>query len=184
MPKGRYLVGGEVEEFACAAGAVGWRYTSVRGGATLDLTLDANGRPYRVEMAAGGWVLRGGGAGTSMLWLRRPAEGGEGRELSEVAHGFLGDSPGFWVAVARLARLPVGESRRLRLVEVAGAALATRVVDVEWRCVEVADHGVAVTRYDAVPMDTGETRTAYLAGDVVVAADGVELLDLDDGAGR
>jgi hypothetical protein len=28
-------------------------------------------------------------------------------------------------------------------------------------------------------VDTGEPRTVYLAGDVVVAGDGVELLDLD-----
>src|SRR5437773_1628415 len=77
MPRGRYLVGGEVEEFACAAGPAGWRYTSVRraSGLSVDLTLDSRGRPYRVELARSGWVLRGGCAGTSVLWLRRPAGG-------------------------------------------------------------------------------------------------------------
>jgi len=187
MPRGRYLVGGEVEEFACAAGPVGWRYTGVRRGPGLsvDLTLDGRGRPYRVELATPDWVLRGGAAGTSLLWLRRPARGEvAGVERSAAAQGFSGDSPGFCIAVARLLRLGVGESRRVRLVEVSGAALATRVVDVEWRCVSVQAHragagSLAVTRYDAVPVDTGEARTVYLAGDVVVAADGVELVEMD-----
>ena len=191
MPRGRYLVGGEVEEFACAAGPAGWRYTGVRreSGCTIDLTLDARGRPYRVELASPGWVLRGGAAGTSVLWLRRPAVGQiAGVERSAVAHGFAGDSPGFCVAVARLLRLAAGQSRRVRLVEVTGPALATRLVDVQWRCAEVASHpagdaALAVTRYEAVPVDTGEPRTVYLAGDVVVAGDGVELLELDSPPG-
>jgi hypothetical protein len=188
VPRGRYLVGGEVEEFACAAGPVGWRYTGVRreSGHSIDLTLDAMGRPFRVELASPDWVLRGGWAGTSVLWLRRPAVGQiAGVERSAVAHGFFGDSPGFCVAVARLLRLDAGQARRVRLLEVTGPALATRLVEVEWRCAEVASHpagagaALAVTRYDAVPVDTGEPRTVYLAGDVVVAADGVELLELD-----
>jgi hypothetical protein len=209
VPRGRYLVDGEVEEFACAAGAAGWRYTGVRreSGRSVDLTLDGRGRPYRVEVASPDWVLRGGAAGTSLLWVRRPAAGGPtnssdptgppdptgpavpapgpvGFERSAVAHGFLAGSPAFWVALSRLVRLPVGQGRRLRLVEVSWPALATRLLDLEWRHVEEVGHpaGAAtltVSRYDATPLDTGQVRTVHLAGEVVVAADGVELLELE-----
>src|SRR5215468_6348367 len=77
VPRGRYLVAGEVEEFACAAGPAGWRYTGVRreSGRTVDLTLDSRGRPHRVELASPDWVLRGGAAGDTLLWVRRPALG-------------------------------------------------------------------------------------------------------------
>jgi hypothetical protein len=205
VPRGRYLVDGEVEEFACAAGAAGWRYTGVRreSGRSVDLTLDGRGRPYRVEVASPDWVLRGGAAGTSLLWVRRPAGGGPTgsggpaalggpadlgdsalSERSAVAHGFLAGSPAFWVALSRLVRLPVGQARRLRLVEVSWPALATRLLDLEWRHVEEVGHpaGAAtltVSRYDATPLDTGQPWTVHLAGDVVVAGDGVELLELD-----
>ena len=190
MPRGRYLVGGEVEDFACAAGPAGWRYTGVRrdSGRSVDLTLDGRGRPYRVEVASPDWVLRGGVAGTSVLWLRRPAAGPTGVERSAAAHGFLADSPAFWVALARLPRLPVGQSRRLRLVEVSWPVLATRLLDLEWRHVEQAAHpegepALTVSRYDATPVDTGERRTVHLAGDVVVAGDGIELIELDSPPG-
>jgi hypothetical protein len=210
VPRGRYLVDGEVEEFACAAGpgGAGWRYTGVRRGSgrSVDLTLDGRGRPYRVEVASPDWVLRGGAAGTSLLWVRRPAAGdppgppgtggsagaggpseaggSAGSERSAVAHGFLAGSPAFWVALSRLVRLPVGQARRLRLVEVSWPALATRLLDVEWRHVEEVGHpaGAAtltVSRYDATPLDTGRPWTVHLAGDVVVAGDGVELLELE-----
>ena len=205
MPRGRYLVGGEVEEFACAAGPAGsgWRYTGVRRGSgrSVDLTLDGRGRPYRVEVASPDWVLRGGAAGTSLLWVRRPAAGDPpgpagsagfpapgaapaGSERSAVAHGFLAGSPAFWVALSRLVRLPVGQARRLRLVEVSWPALGTRLLDLEWRHVEEVGHPagtatLSVSRYDATPLDTGQPWTVHLAGDVVVAGDGVELLELE-----
>jgi hypothetical protein len=88
------------------------------------------------------------------------------------------------VALSRLGRLPVGQARRLRLVEVSWPALATRLLDLEWRHVEEVGHpaGAAtltVSRYDATPLDTGQPWTVHLAGDVVVAGDGVELLELE-----
>jgi hypothetical protein len=171
--RGRYRVGGAVEEFACAAGPAGWRYTGAReDGQIVDLTLDAGGRPYRLELISGGWLLRGGTTGASLLWVRRAADGsvGDAAEQSVQAHAFVGDSPAFWVALARLA----GAASRLRVVEVGGSALATRTVDIVVRQSTVDD----VVRCEATALDTGATRGCYLSGEVVVAGDGIELLDL------
>jgi hypothetical protein len=181
--RGRYLVGGVVEEFACGAGPAGWRYTGARAdGHIVDLTLDAAGRPYRLELIAGGWLLRGGTTGASLLWVRRAADGpvGEAAEQSVEAHAFVGDSPAFWVALARLAA--PGE-RRLRVLEIGGAALATRTVDILVRLQTVAQRApdgtqVPVLRCEVTALDTGESRGCYLSGEVVVSGDGIELLDL------
>ena len=88
VPTGRYVHldphGGTpvaVEEFSCASGAAGWRYVStVRdpGGGEMgrvDVTLDGGGRQVRVELAAGGWRLRGGVAGGETVWVRVPDTG-------------------------------------------------------------------------------------------------------------
>ena len=177
--RGRYLVGGVVEEFACGAGPAGWRYTGAReDGYIVDLTLDAFGRPYRLELIAGGWMLRGGTTGASLLWVRRAAGGPveQAAEHSVEAHGFVGDSPAFWVALARLAA--PGETS-LRVVEVGGGALATRTVDILVRHGEVATaESVPLVRCEATALDTGQSRGCYLSGDIVVAGDGIELLDL------
>jgi hypothetical protein len=190
VPGGRYLVGGQPETFRCAAGPAGWRYTGSRTGDAAgltvhtDLTVDSTGRQRRVELRRGEHLLRGGLAGAGELrWVR------DGRESVARAAGFAGDSPGFLVAAARLLRLEPGQSRRLRLVLASGPALATRTVDVRWSCLEQAEQGtdlgpLRLTRYQVVPLDTGEPRTVYLAGDVVVAADGVELAELDAPPGQ
>lgn len=189
MPRGRYLVGGQPEDFHCAAGPAGWRYTGSRTDAGADrtvgtdVTMDSTGRQRRVELRCGEHLLRGGLVGDSELrWVR------DGRESVARAAGFAGESPGFLVAVARLLGLVPGQSRQLRLVLVSGLVLATRTVDVRWSCVERAEHRtdlgpLVVTRYQVVPLDTGEPRTVYLAGDVVVTADGIELATLDSPPG-
>jgi hypothetical protein len=161
--RGQYLVGGVPEDFACGAGPAGWRYAGVRAdGYRVDLTLDAGGRPYRLELASADWLLRGGAAGADLLWVRG------GAEFRVAAHGFFAESPAFWVALSRLPTGPV------RVVEVTGPALATRSVDL--RVSATPEQGT--TRYAAMALDTGESRTAWLADDIVVAADGIELLDL------
>ena len=105
-------------------------------------------------------------------------------ERSAEAAGFAGASPGLLVAAARLLRLTPGARARLRLVEVTGDVLATRVVEQGWELVEVtAPGGLAVSRYRVVALDTGETGEVHLAGDVVLAAPGVELAALSSSPG-
>jgi len=194
-----------VEEFSCASGAAGWRYVStVRdpGGGEMgrvDVTLDGGGRQVRVELAAGGWRLRGGVAGGETVWVRVPdtgrpvaepggyadpsrSEAGEavGVERSARAAGLTGRSPAFLVATARLLRLSAGARARVRLVAVTEPVLGTRLVDEDWSLVTVATHPtetvpLPVTRYDVADLATGELRVVHLAGDVVVAAPGLEL---------
>ena len=106
----------------------GWAYDE---SGRLHLRVDAAGVTTRLHAEAGGWVLRGGCVGDAVLW-RRAAVTGEGQEGEAVALGFTGPHPAFDVAVALRLRLAVGESRRVRLVEVTEPVLATRLVDRQW----------------------------------------------------
>ena len=205
VPTGSYLhvdpVEGSpvaVEEFSCAAGPVGWRYVATvhdpdgRQTGGIDLTLDGGGRQVRLVVTAGGWELRGGVAGRETLWVRRPAgpggrDGGAAGpgavERAEVAAGFAGRSPAFLVAAARLLRLAAGSRARLRLVEVADPALGTRVVEQGWSLDAVTSYPtetgpLPLARYRVTDLSIGEARVVHLAGDVVVAAPGLELAAL------
>jgi hypothetical protein len=101
------------------------------GAGRLHLQVDASGVTTRLHVEAGGWALRGGCVGGSVLW-RRGARTGEGVEGQAVALGFTGADPAYDVAIALRLRLPVGKRRRVRLVEVTDPVLATRIVDREW----------------------------------------------------
>ncbi|HEX6754925.1 MAG TPA: hypothetical protein VF109_03165 [Mycobacteriales bacterium] len=179
VPSGEYeLADGSVERFSCAAGPAGWRYVSPG----IDLTLDAAGRQVRVELSAGGWLLRGGIAGSEVYWVRYG--GPEPVERSAAAAGFTGASPGFLVAATRLLRLTPGSRARLRLVSVTGPALATRVVEQGWELAGVTSHPtelgpLPVARYRVTELDTGESGEVHVAGDVVLAAPGVQLASLE-----
>ena len=184
MPTGTYeLAGGVVEHFSCAAGPAGWRYVGTAGSDRVDVTLDGGGRQVRVELTAGGWTLRGGVAGREVAWVRAGA-GEKPVERSAKASGFTGTSPAFLVAAVRLLRLRPGSRARLRLVSVTGAALAARVVEQGWELVAVTSHAtetgpLPVGRYRVADLQTGETGEVHVAGDVVLAAPGVELTRLD-----
>ena len=99
----------------------------------------------RLHVEAGGWVLRGGVVGREVLW-RRGSE-----EHQAVADGFTGAGPAYALA---LRPLLADGPRRLRLVEVTGPVLATRLVDQEW----AATPGGVVVR----DLATGERRTLTL----------------------
>jgi hypothetical protein len=178
VPSGTYLhLDDRIEErFRCAPGGGGWRYVGERAdGARADLTVDGAWRQIRVELAAAGRLIRG-----EVLWVR--AE--ERREHSAAAAGFLGDSPGFLVAVARSLRLDPGEHVVVPLVRLGGPALAALTVTQRWRLAEITTYDtelapLPVERYEITDMATGESGVVHLAGDVVLAAPGVELTRLD-----
>jgi len=109
--------------------SAGWAYDGPRtedGTGRLQLRVDAAGVTTRLHVEGGGWVLRGGCVGGSVLWRRGDEEG------EAVALGFTGTSPAYDVAVALRLRLGVGEHRRVRLVEVTDPVLALRLVDRQW----------------------------------------------------
>jgi hypothetical protein len=195
MPRGVYLhLDGDLRErFQCAPGPGGWRYVSERSdGLRIDLAVDARWRPARLEARTPRWLLRGGVTGADLIWLRAPAdavplESPQTTEHTARAHTFLLESPGALVALARSLRLAVAGDERVRtvrLVEVSGDALSARTVSRRWTLAEITEHDtdlgpLPVERYQAVDLETGESTEVHIVGDVVLAAPGIELTDLE-----
>ena len=198
MPKGLYshrdphdgtLLG--YERFSCAPGPSGWRYAAqllgpdlVTATGSVDLTVDRSWRPIRVEVRGGGWSVRGGVTGPDVVWVRADPAGGEAVEGSARAVSFTGRSPAFAVVTARLLRLTPGATVRVRLVALTEPVLAPRTVDEGWGLTEVVPHQtptvpLPVERYEVADLSTGDRRVVHLAGDLVLAAPGVELEELD-----
>lgn len=197
MPRGRYSLYdthdhtplGE-EHFHCAPGPSGWRYTArttTPDGETsgsIDLATDDLGRPIRLELHAGDWQVRGA-AIDGVTWVRTDPTGEHAQEGNVAAHAFTGASPAFLVATARLLRLsPGAPATRVRLVALTSPVLAPRTLDQSWalrtRTAHPTDSGpLTVDEYQVIDLQTGEQHTVHLAGDVVLAAPGVELEDLD-----
>lgn len=197
MPRGLYSLrdpDGTVvgfERFSCAPGPAGWRYNAqvlAPDGSTptglVDVTTDASGTQIRVEVRAGGWVVRGGVAAGEAVWVRTGTPDEDGREELALAAGFTGRSPGLLIAVARQLRLRAGESADVRLVELTGPALAPLPVDLAWSLTAVEEHPtetvpLSVERYETADLASGRRAELHLAGDVLVAATGVELDSLE-----
>ncbi|MFF6888959.1 hypothetical protein ACFY9F_38020 [Streptomyces sp. NPDC012421] len=197
MPRGRYSLHdphdhtplGE-EHFHCAPGPSGWRYvsqiTTPAGDhhGSVDLAVDALGRPIRLELHAAGWQVRGA-ALDGVTWVRTDPTGTRATEGNVRAHAFTGTSPAFLVALTRLLRLdPGAPETRVRLVAFTDPVLAPLTVDRSWalrkRETHSTDDGpLTVDEYQVVALDTGERHTVHIAGDVVLAAPGIELEDLD-----
>ena len=199
MPSGRYSFYdthdqtplGE-ERFSCAPGPSGWRYTAQTFGTdgepdgSVDLTLDALSRPLRLELRAAGWQIRAGLL-DGLSWVRShqdDADGSHAREGGDRAHAFAGRSPAFLVATARLLRLSPGGSTRLRIVAFTDPVLAPRTLDQGWNLEAVETHPtdsgpLVVERYRVADLTTGDEGVVHLAGDVVLAAPGIELEQLE-----
>ncbi|MGW7361203.1 hypothetical protein ACWGI0_32450 [Streptomyces sp. NPDC054802] len=197
MPRGRYSLHdphdhtplGE-EHFQCAPGPSGWRYvsrTTTPSGdeaGSLDLALDELGRPIRLELHASSWQIRGA-AIDGVTWVRTDPTGTDAREGNAPAHAFTGTSPAFLVATARLLRLAPGvPATRVRLVAFTDPVLAPLTVDQSWALINseahTTDNGpLTVDEYQVSALDTGEQHAVHIAGDVVLAAPGIELEDLE-----
>ena len=165
--RGVYLLSGHdgpyaVERFVCGPDPAGWRYAATREhpetGADLgriDLLIDDAGRVLRLEVVAGGWLLRGGVVGPEALWRRGDDE------RTEQAHGFTGTSPAYAVLAARLVP---ASGPALRLVAVHDGALATSTVDQSW--VSLGDNGWEVT-----DLATGQRRRLTVTDGLVAGPD-------------
>jgi hypothetical protein len=185
VPAGTYLHldEGVEERFQCAPGPGGWRYTSARSdGVRVDLVVDARWRQIRVEVVTPGWWVRGGVTGRELAWVR--AAGETGTEHGERASGFLADSPGFLVAVARSLGLDEGAQTDVRLVRLSGTSLSALTTLWRWRLAgtssyETETEPLPVSEYEVADLSTGEVEPVHLAGDVVLAAPGIELTGLE-----
>ena len=178
------------ERFSCAPGPAGWRYNAqvlAPDGRTptglVDVPTDARGSQIRVEVRAGGWVVRGGIDGGKTVWVRTGASGedaaeGTGEETATAA-GFTGRSPGFLVAVAAAEASRRGVvARTAGRPDRSGARAASGRGDrwltiVEQYPTEVGP--LPVERYETEDLATGQRAAVHLAGDVVLDATGVEL---------
>lgn len=197
MPRGRYSLHdpydhtplGE-EHFHCATGPSGWRYVSQltsRSGdhaGSVDLTLDELGRPIRLELHAADWQVRGA-ALDGVTWVRTDPAGEHAQEGNTAAHSFTGASPAFLIATSRLLRLaPGAPGTRIRLVALTPPVLAPRTLDQSWALTDTAAHEtdnepLTVENYLVGEIDTGEQHPVHIAGDVVLAAPGIELEELE-----
>lgn len=197
MPRGRYSLHdthdhtplGE-EHFHCATGPTGWRYTAQTtrpdGGhaGSVDLTLDDRGRPVRLELNAAGWRVRAA-ALDGLTWVRTDPTAEQAQEGNARAHTFSGASPAFYVSTALLLRLQPGHgATRVRLVAFQSPVLAPRTLDQSWALVRREAHPtdsgpLTVDEYQVSALDTGEEHIVHIAGDVVLAAPGIELEDLE-----
>jgi hypothetical protein len=197
MPRGRYSLHdphdhtslGD-EHFHCATGPSGWRYvsqTTTPSGdpaGSVDLTLDELGRPVRLELHAGDWQVRGA-ALNGITWVRTDPTGDHAQEGNVAAHSFTGMSPAFLVATARLLRpAPGGPAVRTRLVALTPPVLAPRTLDQAWSLTATEAHPtdngpLTVENYQVTALDTGEQYPVHIAGDIVLAAPGIELEELE-----
>ncbi|AXK33884.1 hypothetical protein DVA86_15660 [Streptomyces armeniacus] len=197
MPRGRYSLHdphdhtplGE-EHFHCATGPSGWRYVSQitdpsgDHAGSVDLTLDALGRPIRMELHARSWQVRGA-ALDGVTWVRTDPTGTEAQEGNVPAHSFTGASPAFLVATALLLKPAAGApATRVRLVALTPPVLAPRTLDQSWALLNSETHAtdngpLTVENYQVNDLETGEQHTVHLVGDVVLAAPGIELEDLE-----
>ncbi|PBC63335.1 hypothetical protein BKI49_14590 [Streptomyces sp. Tue6028] len=207
MPRGRYSLHDPhdhtplaEEHFHCAPGPSGWRYVAQRTTASdsgtapgphhsevtgsIDLALDELGRPIRLELHAAGWQVRGA-ALDGVTWVRTDPTGAEATEGNVRAHAFTGTSPAFLVATARLLRLtPSASATRVRLVAFTDPVLAPRTLDQSWALIASEAHAtdsgpLVVEEYQVTALDTGEQHSVHIAGDVVLAAPGIELEHLE-----
>jgi hypothetical protein len=191
LPKGTYhhldphgtTVG--VEVFSCAPGPSGWRYVSQtyaddgRPLGRLDLTVDAAWRQVRVSAEHGSTLLRGGLVGPEAVWVR-----GDDPERAAPGAGFTGTSPAFAVVTARLLALTLLERKRVHLLRITEPALLPLEVDEGWALVDVTEHEtetapLPVERYEVADLATAERRVVHIAGDVVLEAPGIELVELE-----
>ncbi|WP_328538426.1 hypothetical protein [Streptomyces sp. NBC_00344] len=197
MPRGRYSLHdlhdhtplGE-EHFHCAPGPSGWRYvsqTTTPSGdhaGSVDLAIDELGRPIRLEVHAASWQVRGA-AIEGVTWVRTDPTGAYATEGNAPAHAFTGTSPAFLVATARLLGLtPESPATRVRLVALTDPVLAPRTVDQSWALLKSEAHAtdngpLLVDEYQVSALDTGEQYAVHIAGDVVLAAPGIELEHLE-----
>lgn len=196
MPRGRYSLHDPHdhtpfahEHFHCAPGPSGWRYVSQLTTPTGDPPAPSIS-PSTTSAAPAPRTPRKQLAGTRRspgrrhLGPYRPT-GAHATEGNAPAHAFTGTSPAFLIATTRLLRLtPSSPATRVRLVAFTEPVLAPRTVDQSWALLRSEAHAtdngpLTVDEYQVTALDTGEQHTVHIAGDVVLAAPGIELEDLE-----
>ena len=198
MPKGIYHHlddhSGEltaIEAFSCAPGPQGWRYVADvtdPDGAQLgrvDLTVDAQWRPVRVEVKSGGWVVKAGAVGGRIIYVRLPeGEVAPAGEQATEAAAVTGRSPAFAIATSKLLQLQENDKRRIKLLAITEPSAGVQITDQGWALTASETHEaetepLVVRRYEVADLATGERAAWSIAGDVVLEGPHLELIELE-----
>jgi hypothetical protein len=151
------------ERFSCAPGPAGWRYNAqvlAPDGRSptglVDVTTDASGQQIRVQVRAGGWVVRGGVAGGETVWVRTGASGEDTGQDTAPAAGFTGRSPG----VPRRAHAAARASRRGVVAPTAGRPHRSGARAASGRC-GLGKHGEGAQHDGHPPLGAREPQAGW-----------------------
>ncbi|WP_157430074.1 hypothetical protein [Actinomadura oligospora] len=113
-----------------------------------------------------------------------PVDGPRGTEPGPSEWAGTESSSGAEVDASEHNALLAGTAVDVRLVRVSGFALATLTESSRWRLASVTRHEtetgpLPVEQYEVADLSTGELQHVHLAGDVILDAPGIELIDLD-----
>ena len=150
---------------------------------TVDLALDDLGRPIRLELHAASWQVRGA-ALDGVTWVRTDPTGTHAQEGNVARTPSPALPPPSSSPLPGSCACPPANATRVRLVALTDPVLAPRTLDQSWSLVETEAHAtdngpLAVDEYQVGEVDTGEQHPVHIAGDVVLAAPGIELEELE-----
>ncbi len=179
MPSGLYrLAGGGTEQFRCAPGPMGWRYFSTvqdaRGATNVDLSVDSSWRPVRVRIQTPEHHL--------LLSARGSILDDEQLDVTLESDAADFGSPCFPLAAARR----LGGPGEIDVLVIDGSTLRVSAERQRFEAGEDEEITTPVGRFVArayrhIAPRPHLPRALWIAGDVVVAGDGLELTAYDPG---
>jgi len=180
MPSGLYRLsdGAATEQFRCAPGPMGWRYFSTvqdaRGTTNVDLSVDAAWRPVRVRIQTPEHHL--------LLSARGSILDDEQLAVSLAGSAVDFGSPCFPLATARR----LGTSGEIDAVVIDDETLQLSNETQRFEAGDEEEIATPVGRFIArawrnIAPRPHFSRALWIAGDVVVAGDGLELAAYDPG---
>lgn len=195
MPSGRYVVLGDdgepvgTEDFRCAPGPAGWRYFSEietaehgRHHEIVDVAVDADWRPVRlrVDTEAHDLLLEAAGDVIAGFHDRAPVEHRWGRDTHL---DYLTPATNL-ITTKRLTG-----TAEIEVLFVMPFTLAARPVRQRYELLGAEDVDTAVGRFAATrwrftAMESGWTGDLWVAGDVIVAYEGIFRLESYDPGAR
>ena len=181
MPSGLYrLSDGGTEQFRCAPGPMGWRYFSTvqdaRGATNVDLSVDAGWRPVRVRIQTPQHHL--------LLTARGSILDDEPLDVTFDPETQTVDFPSPCFPLATVRR--VGASDEIGVISLDPETLQPSTEQHRYETGDDEEIATPVGRFVArayrhIAPRPHFSRALWIAGDVVIAGDGLELAAYDPG---
>jgi len=182
LPSGLYRLvdGGATEQFRCAPGPMGWRYFSTvqgaRGTTNVDLSVDAGWRPVRVRIQTPDHHL--------LLTARGSVFDDEQLDVAFDPERQTVDFPSPCFPLATARRL--GVSGEIEVIALDPETLRPSTEQHRYEAGDEEEISTPVGKFRArawryVAPRPHFSRALWIAGDVVVAGDGLELTAYDPG---